>query len=176
VSAARAATVRRRADEPRAGGGEEHEQRRRSRSARARESGGHGVTARPPGPRLRVRRARPRDGVVEWRADGTAREARSDSTHRRADETRARTAAKTPCTCTGPGGHGGTARPLARVTPLVSLCFVEHQPSVACGSSARSERFYGLIPILVRRSIRTTPSLPEFVGKGSDVLFSKNRC
>jgi hypothetical protein len=65
------------------------------------------------------------------------------------------------------------AWPLGRRIRLVSLHFVELQPSAACASSARTEYFYGLIPILVRRSIRTTPSSPELVGKGGDVLFSK---
>ena len=100
----------------RAGGREEHEQRRRSPSARARESGGRGVTASPlavparvvgalrlPRPR-RITRAAPVPCQRHFRASvvrtGTARTAGPARTRGRRRRPRAAPPGP-PCTCTG---------------------------------------------------------------------------
>jgi hypothetical protein len=135
-------------------GGEEHEQR----LAPARESGGRGVTA---GPRQRVRSLRRAAGAPSSvgrghrGARGSIRNASSPrrfragalskprqrvqpSHVRRAGETRAR-AAKSTSNAGEEHVRGSlapravVAGPLPRATSLVSLRFVEHQQSAACG-------------------------------------------
>jgi hypothetical protein len=41
------------------------------------------------------------------------------------------------------------------------------------GGSAGAQFFYRTKPVLVRRSLRTSPGLPEFVSEGGDVIVSE---